>query len=44
MDVARVGARTRGKVAVGLAKGETITMKLETVLGLLMVMVALVAA
>lgn len=44
MDVARVGARTRGKVAVGLTKGETMTMKLETALGLLMVMVALVAA
>lgn len=44
MDVARVGARMRGKVAVGLTKGETMSMKLETELGLLIVIVALVGA
>ena len=43
LDVARVGARMRGKVAVGLTKGETMSMKLETALGLLMVIVAFVA-
>lgn len=42
--MARVGARTSGSVAVGLTYGETMSMKFDTALGLLIVIVALVVA